>query len=420
MKKMWLGFLAAGLCWTACSSGLPEGFVLVSDVVPDVIQEIRYYSTYNFVGRRIDGYETPVAILTRQAAEALKRASDDVVRRGYRLKIYDAYRPQRAVDHFVRWSKDPADATMKAPFYPGLEKSELFPRGYIAEKSGHSRGSTVDLTLFDASTGKEVDMGGTFDWFGESSHPAWTNGLTSAQIANRMLLRETMLKAGFKPIEEEWWHFTLKDEPYPDTAFDFPVAGEALECPEEVLRRRAFVRRLEGGGDFDRVVSAGLADADPMIRRYALNALYEKDARRAVAVSRTLLADESVAVRQVAKSMNRKGGLYRENVAKSLDPLYDHDISTVRSVKVANDRFVMEAALPEGQFVELRFGKPKADLHVWLNGVYLGQFDADNETGHEFRLEATKETKAPGENVVEVKDAKGAKVSCRYEVEVLR
>lgn len=225
MKKMWLGFLAAGLCWTACSAGLPDGFVLVSDVVPDVIQEIRYYSTYNFVGRRIDGYEAPVAILTRQAAEALKRASDDVVRRGYRLKIYDAYRPQRAVDHFVRWSKDSADATMKAPFYPGLEKSELFPRGYIAEKSGHSRGSTVDLTLFDASTGKEVDMGGTFDWFGERSHPAWTNGLTSAQIANRMLLRETMLKAGFKPIEEEWWHFTLKDEPHPDTAFDFPVSG---------------------------------------------------------------------------------------------------------------------------------------------------------------------------------------------------
>ena len=157
-----------------------------------------------------------------------------------------------------------------------------------------------------------------------------------------------------------------------------------------------------------------------MIRRYALNALYEKDPQRAIAASKKLLTDESVAVRQVAKSMNRKGGLYRENVAKSLDPLYDHDIRTVKSVKVRKGGFSLDDKLDAEQFVELRFGKPKADLYVWLNGVYLGQFDADNGRGHEFRLDATAETKAPGANVVEVKDAKGGKVECRCTAEVLK
>lgn len=171
---------------------------------------------------------------------------------------------------------------------------------------------------------------------------------------------------------------------------------------------------------FEQAVGEGLKDADPMVRRYALNALYEKDPQRALEVSKTMLADPSVAVRQVARAMNRKGGRYRENTARSLDPLYDHDISTVRTVQVTNDRFVLDEPLPQAQFVELRFGKPKSDLYVWLNGTYLGQFDADNEAGREFRLEATQETKAPGENVVEVRDAKGAKAKCRYTVEVLK
>lgn len=200
----------------------PEGFVLVAEAVPDVILEIRYYSTYNFVGERIDGYEEPCAILTKEAAQALKAASDDCLRRGYRLKIYDAYRPQRAVSHFMRWAKDTDDTRMKAYFYPNLDKSVLFEQGYILERSGHSRGSTVDLTLFDMKTGKEVDMGGTFDWFGEESHPDY-KGITPEQFQNRTILREIMLSNGFKPLEEEWWHFTLKDEPYPDTYFDFPV-----------------------------------------------------------------------------------------------------------------------------------------------------------------------------------------------------
>ena len=199
-----------------------SGFVPLAEAVPDAILEIRYYSTYNFVGDRVDGYERPVAYLTKEAAAALKAASDECVARGYRLKVYDAYRPQRAVSRFMRWAKDVGDTRMKAPFYPNLDKSVLFEQGYIAEKSGHSRGSTVDLTLFDMKTGKEVDMGGTFDWFGEESHPDYT-GVTEEQLANRMLLREIMLAHGFKPLAEEWWHFTLKDEPYPDTYFDFPV-----------------------------------------------------------------------------------------------------------------------------------------------------------------------------------------------------
>ena len=206
----------------------PDGFVMLAEAVPDAILEPRYYSTYNFVGDRIDGYEAPCAILTKEAASALKSASDEAVSRGYRLKVYDAYRPQRAVSHFMRWAKDTSDTRMKQHFYPDLDKSVLFAQGYIAERSGHSRGSTVDLTLFDMKTGKEVDMGGTFDWFGKESHPDW-RGVTDAQFANRMLLREIMTRHGFKPIEEEWWHFTLKDEPNPDTYFDFPVSEAPCE-----------------------------------------------------------------------------------------------------------------------------------------------------------------------------------------------
>ena len=210
-----------------------HGFVSLAEAVPDAILEIRYYSTYNFVGERVDGYERPCALITKEAAAALKAASDDCVRRGYRLKIYDAYRPQRAVSHFMRWAKDVKDTRMKYAFYPNLDKSVLFAhpnldksvlfaQGYIAERSGHSRGSTVDLTLFDMKTGKEVDMGGTFDWFGRESHPDYKD-ITKEQFANRMLLREIMLAHGFKPLAEEWWHFTLANEPYPDTYFDFPV-----------------------------------------------------------------------------------------------------------------------------------------------------------------------------------------------------
>ena len=214
-------------------------FVNITDVVPDVILEIRYFSTYNFVGQRIDGYKQPTALLTKQAADSLKAVSDDVMKMGYRLKIYDAYRPQMAVDHFVRWAADIPDTLMRQYFYPEVDKSLLFVKGYIAAKSGHTRGSTVDLTLFDMATEKEVDMGGTFDWFGVESHPDFGGNpetgkytgkpspagrtITKEQFRNRMILREAMMRHGFKPIDEEWWHFTLKDEPFPDKYFEFPV-----------------------------------------------------------------------------------------------------------------------------------------------------------------------------------------------------
>ena len=212
----------------------PSGFVVITDVVPDAILEIRYYSTYNFIGSRIDGYLEPTALLTRQAADSLRAVSDELLQLGYRLKIFDAYRPQCAVDHFVRWGKDLNDTLMKQYFYPNLDKAVLFDQGYIARRSGHSRGSTVDLTLFDMTTEREVDMGGTFDWFGIESHPDFGGNpetteyqkgerITEEQFQNRMILRKAMLKHGFKPYDEEWWHFTLANEPYPDTYFRFPV-----------------------------------------------------------------------------------------------------------------------------------------------------------------------------------------------------
>ena len=221
-------------------SGGREHFVLITDAVPDVILEIRYFGTYNFVGSRIDGYMRPVAFLTQEAAARLREVSDEVMSQGYRLKIYDAYRPQTAVDHFVRWAADVSDTLMKRFFYPDLDKSVLFPQNYIASRSGHSRGSTVDLTLFDMRTEKEVDMGGTFDWFGVESHPDFCGnpqtgvydaaqaadtplGLSEEQFRNRMILRRAMERHGFMAIDSEWWHFTLRDEPFPETYFDFPV-----------------------------------------------------------------------------------------------------------------------------------------------------------------------------------------------------
>ena len=202
-----------------------HGFVSVGEVIPDVLLDIRYFSSFNFIGKRIDGYEEPAAILTREAAQALKEASREAMEQGFRLKVFDAYRPQKAVDHFVRWAKDPEDIRMKAFFYPELEKTEIIPQGYIAEHSGHSRGSTVDLTLFDMATQQDVDMGGTFDFFGELSHPDYS-GVSEVQHANRMLLQSLMAKHGFRPLKTEWWHFILENEPWPDTYFTFSVRNE--------------------------------------------------------------------------------------------------------------------------------------------------------------------------------------------------
>ena len=173
-------------------------------------------------------------MLTRQAADSLRAVSDDLKKQGYRLKIYDAYRPQCAVNHFVRWASNVNDTLMKPYFYPQVSRNKLFELGYISSKSSHTRGSTVDLTLFDMATEKELDMGGTFDWFGPESHIDYggnpntgkykaNSRITAEQFYNRMILRKAMLRHGFKPIGVEWWHFTLKNEPFPDTYFTFPV-----------------------------------------------------------------------------------------------------------------------------------------------------------------------------------------------------
>ena len=241
MKKVFLLFAILSSTFLSLLAGDRGHFVKITDAVPDAILEIRYLSTYNFVGSRIDGYEEPTALLTRQAADSLRAVSDDVKQLGYRLKIYDAYRPQKAVDHFVRWAANLSDTIMKPYFYPELDKSVLFEQEYIYERSGHTRGSTVDLTLFDMTTGKEVDMGGTFDWFGPESHPDFCGNpetgiytgdnskspagrsITAEQFTNRMTLRRAMLRHGFKALDSEWWHFTLRNEPYPDTYFEFPV-----------------------------------------------------------------------------------------------------------------------------------------------------------------------------------------------------
>ena len=204
-----------------------SGFVVLSDYVRYSVQEIRYHSSYNFIGERIDGYEEPCALITLEAARALKAAGNEFFVMGYQLKIFDAYRPAIAVRHFVLWGIEDQDLRMKPFFYPDLEKQELFSKGYIAKQSSHSRGSAVDLTLLDMKTGKEVDMGSPFDFFSEISHPDY-KGITPEQYDNRMLLRKVMMRHGFEPYDCEWWHFVLKDEPYPDTYFDFPNCVASL------------------------------------------------------------------------------------------------------------------------------------------------------------------------------------------------
>ena len=228
MKKEFLVVITALLLFSCQKQQSPapeydnSDFVRVTDVIPDAILEIRYYSTYNFVGERIDGYEQPIALMTREAADSLKAVNDELKANGYRIKIWDTYRPQRAVNHFIRWAENISDTAMKAVFYPMVEKSVMFERGYIYARSSHSRGSTVDLTLLDAATGKELDMGSPFDRFGEESHPDYPCPVYR-QSENRKILHNAMVRHGFEGLDSEWWHFTLRNEPYPDTYFDFPV-----------------------------------------------------------------------------------------------------------------------------------------------------------------------------------------------------
>lgn len=202
---------------------LPEGFVYVDEVIPSIKQDIRYFSVNNFVGRPVNGYHTNRAILTKSAASALKAVQEELSKFGLGLLVFDAYRPQQAVDDFVAWSKDDKDTKSKSANYPQVSKNTLISEGFIAEYSGHSRGSTIDLTIVSENAPfKQLDMGTPFDFFGPESWPNYA-GITSQQRANRLLLQNIMIKHDFKPYPQEWWHFTLKNEPFPETYFNFPV-----------------------------------------------------------------------------------------------------------------------------------------------------------------------------------------------------
>lgn len=194
----------------------------VGNIVPGVVIDLCYFGNDNFIGTRVDGYDAPVCYLTLPAAAALSKVQNALAPFGLGVKLFDCYRPQRAVDHFVRWAEDLNDTKTKAAYYPNVPKSKLFARGYIAARSGHSRGSTVDLTLIDLKSGTELDMGTPFDFFSPRSWPT-SPEVTAQQCANRLLLRRVMTGAGFRPLKEEWWHFTLENEPYPDTYFDLPI-----------------------------------------------------------------------------------------------------------------------------------------------------------------------------------------------------
>lgn len=204
------------------TSQLAEGFVYVQDDIPDLDVELRYFTDHNFVGMPIEGYKSNRLILSKEAAEALKKVQEDLRNQNLCLIVFDGYRPQIAVDHFVRWAKNLGDTINKQEFYPEVEKQFLFSEGYIASKSGHSRGSTIDLSIIDANTGELLDMGGFFDFFGEKS---WTDNpdITEAQKQNRSILLTAMEKHNFRNYEKEWWHYTLRWEPFPDTYFDFLV-----------------------------------------------------------------------------------------------------------------------------------------------------------------------------------------------------
>ena len=201
---------------------LPKGFVYLKDLVPSIKIELRYFSNHNFIGKPINGYKSNRLIITKEAGLSLKKIQQELLKKELSLKIFDAYRPQQAVSHFVAWAKVLNDTLMKNEYYPRVAKSNLFKSGYIASKSGHSRGSTVDLTIINTKTDTALDMGSPYDFFGIESHPKYQH-ISNQQKKNRMLLRKVMLANGFKPYKYEWWHFTLIKEPFPNTYFKFPV-----------------------------------------------------------------------------------------------------------------------------------------------------------------------------------------------------
>lgn len=225
MRRAWIALASVLLC--ACTTAIPDerppGFVDAAALAPGLVVEMRYAGAHNFVGRPIAGYEAPVCLLTERAAWALAEVQRALAAEGRGLKVYDCYRPARAVADFAAWARDPHDQRTRAEFYPNIDKSRLFELGYIAERSGHSRGSTVDVTLVDRASSAELDMGTPFDLFDPRSWPSDASVSPQAQ-ANRRALRDAMTAGGFRPLREEWWHFTLEAEPFPETYFDFPVS----------------------------------------------------------------------------------------------------------------------------------------------------------------------------------------------------
>ena len=213
--------LLVGYLCSLQTNKLPEGFVYIKAIIPDIVVELRYHGSNNFVGQPIEGYNDSRCILTRSAADKLKNVQNELRHVGLGLKIFDDYRPQKAVDHFVRWSKN-SNTKMKTKYYPEVAKENLFKEGYISTRSGHSRGSTVDLSIISLQNMKELDMGTQYDFFGKESWLSNIN-ISALQRSNRMLLQSLMKKHGFNPLKEEWWHFTMVDEPFPDTYFNFPI-----------------------------------------------------------------------------------------------------------------------------------------------------------------------------------------------------
>ncbi|NQV69747.1 MAG: M15 family metallopeptidase [Pseudohongiella sp.] len=227
-KLLWesahLGIALALLLWKSlvAAEDIPDKFVDIQQAIPTISLEVRYFTTDNFVGARIDGYAAAKVYVTEATADALKRVQGELNNYGLGLRVFDGYRPQMAVDHFVRWAENLADTKMKQRYYPAVDKKNLFRDGYIAERSGHSRGSTLDLTLIAVDSGQELDMGTRWDFFDLKSWPSSTQ-VNGQQRANRLLLRRVMLRQGFRPLQQEWWHFTLENEPFPDTYFEFQI-----------------------------------------------------------------------------------------------------------------------------------------------------------------------------------------------------
>lgn len=217
-----IGFMGISIFAVSAQKELPKGFVYLHDIIPDIALEVRYAGENNFMGKPVDGYKEETVILTSQAAEALEKVQQELKSLGYCLKIFDGYRPQRAVNHFISWAGVSMDTLKKRQFYPDVDKKDLFRLGYISTRSGHSRGSTVDLTIIDLETGNEIDMGGPYDFFGELSHHNYRD-ISEGQKNNRALLKRIMMKHGFQPYAQEWWHYTYQPEPFPNTYFDFVV-----------------------------------------------------------------------------------------------------------------------------------------------------------------------------------------------------